>query len=224
MLTKGRTGRNRDEITEVMVVLSHGSDEGCGPVLRAARQACSQGILMIAVCVGSGCDETCMRQVASSPRYYCRAENSSALSGVFDQIRDRLSSIVVRRLEIKDTLPGNMAYVANSANPPQSDPADPADYLVWEEAYIPREGVTYTFRVQPLQAGAWPTNLETTGRLVDTKGRGRPREYVIPLLPFADALLEAASADATAPALFALTADQLPPPSVLLYTPGSVPA
>lgn len=174
VMSQGRQGLNKDEITEVMVVLSDGGNNaGCDPVLQAARQARGQGILMIAICVGPGCDEACMRQVASSPRYYFKAENAGALQGIFEQIRDRLLNIVIRKLEVKDTLPDFMEFVPNSADPPQSQPSDPTQWLMWSDVYIPREGVTYTFKVKPLKVGYMPTNLETTGSLTDNKGRAK---------------------------------------------------
>ena len=121
-----------------------------------------------------------MRGVASGARYFFRAENAGSLQGIFEMIRDRLLNVVIRHLEIKDTLPPNMAYVANSANPPQSEPAYPVDYLLWKEVYVPKEGVTYTFRARPLSVGYWPTNLETTGQLVDNKGRAKDWTFESP--------------------------------------------
>jgi uncharacterized protein YegL len=172
VLRQGRSGLDMDRITEVMVLFSDGrNDAGCGPVLNAARKVRGQGVLTIAVCVGADCDEACMRQVASSPRYYFRVENVSDLWSIFDQIRDRPINVAVRLLEVKDVLPANMAYVPDSAVPAQAEPAQPVDYLLWRDTYVPREGVTYTFRVRPLQAGRWPSNLNATGRMVDNRGR-----------------------------------------------------
>ena len=48
-------------------------------MIAAAGQAKGQGILVITVCVGGGCDVQCMRSAATSPRYFFEARNSSAL-------------------------------------------------------------------------------------------------------------------------------------------------
>lgn len=174
VLSQGRQGVNKDDITEVMVVLSDGANNaGPDPVLQAARQARNQGILVIAVCVGPACDEQTMRQVASSPRYYFKAENATALQTIFEQIRDRILNIVIRKLEVKDSLPDFMEFVPGSADPPQSQPGTPSQWLLWEDVYVPRGGITYTFQVKPLKIGYMPTNLEASGSLVDNKGRSR---------------------------------------------------
>jgi len=126
VLRQGRGGEK--DITEVMVVLSDGGNNaGCEPVLQAARQARAQGVLMISICVGSGCDAQCMRQVASSPRYYFEAESASALRTVFQQIRDihpRLPVVMVTKSEetetLKDAIGADISdYLIKPVNPRQ---------------------------------------------------------------------------------------------------------
>jgi Mg-chelatase subunit ChlD len=181
VISQGRSGLNRDELTEVMVVLSDGGNNaGCAPVLAAARQARGQGILLIAVCVGNSCDEQCMRQVASGPRYYFRAQNAGQLSAVFERIRDRILKINLRKLTVYDALPDWMEYVPGSADPPQSSPDDPDQWLKWEDVYVPADGVTYAFKVKPLKTGYMPTNAEATGNLIDNKGRSREWVFQVP--------------------------------------------
>jgi hypothetical protein len=172
VISQGRTGINRDELTEVMIVFSDGlNDSGCAPVLNAARQARGQGVLLLAVCVGDDCGEQCMRQVASGHRYYFRAENAVQLLAMFEPRPDPGLKILLHKLTIYDTLPDWMEYVPESADPPQSSPEDPDRWLKWEDEYVPTDGVTYTFKAKPLKTGYLPTNAEATGEIVDNKGR-----------------------------------------------------
>jgi Mg-chelatase subunit ChlD len=181
VLSQGRQGIDRNSLTEVMVVLSDGGNNaGCSPVLSAARKARGQGVLLISVCVGNDCDEQCMRQVASGPRYYFRAENAGQLQAVFERIRDRILKINLRKLTVVDTLPSWMEYIPGSADPPQTAPDNPAQWLKWEDVYVPADGVTYAFKVRPLKTGYMPTNAGATGELVDNKGRTRSWDFQIP--------------------------------------------
>ena len=179
VLAHGRLGLDRESTTEVMLLFSRGdNDEGCQAAVKAALQARGQGMLMIAVCAGRDCNEACMRQVAGSSRYYFRAAEAERLRDVFEQIRYQLLNVVIRDLQVRDALPAHMAYVPGSARPTQSQPEDPRDWLMWQEEYVPREGVTYTYRARPLVAGTMPTNLQATGRIVDNKGR--VKEWAFP--------------------------------------------
>jgi len=178
VLRQGRGGEK--DITEVMVVLSgSGSNDGCNPVLQAARQARGQGILMIAIGVGPGCDEQCARQVASSPRWYFSAESPEGLHGVFQQIRDRIF-FDVRELKVTDTLSEFVRYVPDSAEPEPSAPWNPSQWLQWDDVYVPMGDVTYTLTVRPLVPGYIPTNEEARGVLRDNKGRSKEWTFPVP--------------------------------------------
>jgi len=185
MLRRGRGGSN--DITEAMILMSNGhADVGDAQVLAAARQVKSQGILVIAVCVGNDCDEQLMRRLASSPRYYFRVENIGALRGVFQQVRERIININLKKLVVRDTLSPYMAYVAGSAVPEPSEPPSPFDWLEWTDVYIPKEGVTYTFKVRPTVAGYMPTNAEAWGELTDNKDRTKDWTFPVPWVTVLD--------------------------------------
>jgi Mg-chelatase subunit ChlD len=177
-----RQGRGNDkDVTEVMVVLSDGgNNDGCAPVLQAASQAKGQGVLMISICVGSGCDSQCMRQVATSTRYYYEAENAGELTSIFKEIRDSLVKVNLKALVVKDTLPGGVAYVQDSARPRPGRPDVVSNWLEWTDVYVPEGGVTYTFAVRPARTGYMPTNQEGWGRLTDNKGRTREWYFQVP--------------------------------------------
>lgn len=169
-------GRKRhpapDEITEVMILLSDGHDpRGCRPALGEARNVKSNGVLVIAVCVGRGCDEGCMRQVASSPRYYFRAESAGALAGIFHQIRDRIVNISVRRLVIEETPADGLAYVPGSAAPPTESIDEPTGVLRWRFDYVPTDGVTVTYRSRAVTPGERRSARDSSGWFHDNRGR-----------------------------------------------------
>ncbi|MFN2252355.1 MAG: vWA domain-containing protein [Anaerolineae bacterium] len=170
-----------DELTEVMVVVSDGrNDEGCRPVLNEVRKAQGQGVLVIAACAGADCDEQCMRQVASSPRYFFTTENLSSLWTLFERIRDQIRKINIRQLEVEETLPPHMALVSGSVDPRQAEPDDVDRRLLWRDVYVPQEGVTYTLKARPLRAGYLPANELAVGRLIDNKGRGKTWTFDVP--------------------------------------------
>jgi len=170
-----------EDIREVMVVLSDGSDNaGCGVVQRAAGQASGQGILVISVCVGSGCDVQCMRSIASSPRYFFEARSASQLSGVFEQIRKTFVNIILKQMTVTDNLPPNMALVPDSAQPPPNEISPSLDQLVWQQSHVPQEGLTFTFKVRPLEVGYHKTNNGAYGEFKDNKDRTGTFEFVDP--------------------------------------------
>jgi hypothetical protein len=182
ILMRGRKGASQDvEINEVMVVLSDGGNNaGCPPVLQAANAAKGQGILLITICVGADCDAALMRQVASSPRYYFQIEDMGSLGEVFRRIQEIVTSIVLKRMTVKDVLPDNMRYVDGSADPEPKSISPNQDVLTWETSHVPVEGVTFTFKVEPLEAGYWPTNLEASLTFLDNKNRQGEKMFPVP--------------------------------------------
>lgn len=148
-----------DDIREVLLVLSDGSDNaGCDAVQRAAEQAKAQGMLVVTVCVGSGCDASCMRSAASSPRYHLVADGPSDLARAFDElatILERISQEIKRSsLEVR-LVPGPGMEVVDGSQSPGA-PELHANGLGWAFDRPSSDGVTATFRVRPLVAGDLP--------------------------------------------------------------------
>jgi hypothetical protein len=172
VLIRGRAGLDRDTLTEVLVVMSDGKDpQGCDPALEQARKVRGDGILMVSVCVGRDCQEECMRQLASSPRYYFRAENTAGLAAVFQQIRDRLINIVVRDLEIVE-VPGEGIETLPAGAVPAPDAVDASTgALTWRAVYVPRDGITVTYLARPLASGTMPLARSSGGTFRDNKAR-----------------------------------------------------
>ena len=179
VLQKGRQGiGDPDSIREIMVVLSDGEDnQGCGNVQAAAGKVKSQGILLITVCVGTSCDAQCMRQVATSPRYFFEARSASQLANVFEQIRRQIQNILLKSLKVVDNLPSNMVLVAGSAEPAPNSTGPNDDQLEWRTSFVPREGVTFSFKVKPQEVGHWPTNNGAFGEFTDNKSRKGTFEF-----------------------------------------------
>ncbi len=173
VLTMGRSGfASSDEIREVMVVLSDGeSNSGCGPVEAEANRAKGQGVLLITVCVGAGCDAACMRRLATSARYFFEARNPRELTQVFEAIRRSFQNILLKQMTVIDNIPDNMEFIVGSDEPPAKDTGTDYDQLTWQTSFVPRSGVTYTFRLKPLDVGYHPTNNGASGEFRDNKNR-----------------------------------------------------
>jgi Ca-activated chloride channel homolog len=169
------------DISEVMVVLSDGGNNaGCTPVLQAAGAAKGQGVLLITICVGGDCDAACMRQCATSAKYYFKVEDAGGLLAVFDRIRLEIQTIALKKLTVKDVLPDNMRYVEGSAEPPPKTISTNADVLEWETNFVGVSGVTFTLQVEPQQPGYWPTNVEASLTFVDNKQGSGSGTFTIP--------------------------------------------
>jgi Mg-chelatase subunit ChlD len=168
-------------LTETMVVLTDGGNNaGCDPVRAAAAQARSEGILVLAICVGGACDEECMRRVALDEQNYNRVDDTTDLPLTFGAIRRRILGTSIANMTIGDTLPASMMYIAGSAEPEPSAPENPVQWMEWTSAWVPREGVTLSLRAYPTTTGVLDTNLEAHGILTDLHGRTREWEFDIP--------------------------------------------
>lgn len=173
-LARGRPGAAGVDPREVMLVYAaSGNAAGCGPVLSAANRAKSQKILLMTVCAGDSCDANCLRQAASSPRYFYHTDSPWPCAV------EQGWTNSVRRLTITDQLPADMAYVEGSADPAPSS-GDPLTGFVWVQNYVPRDGVTITLRVRPLECGERPTNVEASGELLDANNATKRFVFPVP--------------------------------------------
>jgi Mg-chelatase subunit ChlD len=194
VLVHGRTMGAVQPI-EAIVLMSDGRQQtfnhrsGAADVLAAADRAKADGILMITVCFGGDCDAAMMSQAASRPELFFAADTGDHLIDIYGSIASQLITLALRSLSIVDVLPGNMHYVAGSSVPPLT--ASGPGWLRWDWPTVPTSGVTVTYRVLPLQAGRWPTNVRATGAFTDTQGLPGsalfpvPEVLVIPPTPIA---------------------------------------
>lgn len=173
LLDDGRT-ENADPTRplpiEVIVLLSDGLPwpRGNNPQRTAAR-AKGAGILLMTVCVGSDCDRTLMRNLASRPDLFFDVQQSGRLVGVYRDIAHQLQKTDLRRMTILDEVPDNMRYLEGSANVEPDSFQD--GVLQWNLPSVAATGITLTYQLEPLQEGAWPTNVQATGRFWDTDDR-----------------------------------------------------
>lgn len=171
------------DIYEALVVFAAAPQAaGCAPVLRAANKAKIQGVRIVTVCSGPACGSSCLRQAATSARYFFEIEDASRLFAVFERIHGgAYIRIRIEALTITDRLPGNMRYVAGSAVPAPNEISPAGDVLTWRTDVLPQEGITITFTIQPLQPGHWPMTLGAGGRYADNDGGAR--SFAFPQMP-----------------------------------------
>ena len=179
-LTTARDTVDVDEesIREYMIVVSDGgASGGCGPVMSAANRAQGMGIEMFSVCIGRDCvEDSCMRQIASTPAHYYWAEYSNYIGAILERIRQKAyEPTKLREIHIVDTLPVNMRFVPGSAasEPIGLDFSKVDSVLTWESRLPPDIGITVTYQIQPLQAGLHPVSQASIVRFWDDqRGEG----------------------------------------------------
>ncbi len=182
VLTHGRGGL--PECTkQVMIVLARSPNvTGCDSVLRAANEAKSQGVLLVTICFDSRCDATCMRQAATSPRWYYEAKDHSELATVFEDMRKRIQEHLLTQLNVIDKLPDNMRYVAGSAKPAPVSLSAGGAQIAWRSYFAGTRGITYSLVVLPQQVGHHPTNEIARVDFLDQHGAAGSQTFSVPLV------------------------------------------
>jgi uncharacterized protein YegL len=178
-LTEGlkvtRTGRNAfgvGKIFEMMIVLTDGEDnEGCQPVIKAAKLVKDEEILVASVCLGGGCDRACMRQVASSTSYFYSVDNPADLLPAFEGIAASILSHKLFRMTLVAELPEDMIYLENSSQPPSEVSAD-RQRLEWQQSFVPEQELSFSFDVRPQKLGFRRLTTGVILDFVDLVGRG----------------------------------------------------
>ena len=177
---RGESRSEPDWTTKVVILYSLGPpSDRCEEALRASRQVRGAGILVITVCAGPSCNQRCMRDIAASPRYFFEV-GDVRLMDVIHQIRHRFRIVVVRSLVVSDTLSSDLAYVPGSARPAPTAIGPSGRWLQWHDVYVPRDGVTYTFRAKPLRLGALSTNEGAEGEVVINTGERVAWRFAVP--------------------------------------------
>ena len=170
LLLEGRRDvEDADNVREVIILLSEGaSTGGCEPDLLEAQRIKSQGVLVTTVAIGSSSDSTCLRQIASSPRYFFETVESSALIGAIEAIRESIAS-VIKRVELTDHLTEAMRYVPGSASPEATvDPISGA--LSWTMPFVAADGIAVTFKLEAKELGTHPTSFGSVLDFTDVAG------------------------------------------------------
>ncbi len=129
----------------------------CAPIAGAARDAKRAGLLSIVIDASDPPDDDrCLRALASSSRYLYQLDQLPWLIEAFYRIYDEPPPLIpLRQLEIVDHLPEGVELVEGGAwPPPKVDPT--TGELRWQQNFVPRDGVTFTFQVRPTRPGFQP--------------------------------------------------------------------
>ena len=180
VLVRGREDSAPPEgVMEVMVVASDGQNSaGCPPFLQAANDAKMRGMLILTYCSAAGCDEQCLRQGASSPRYYFKAGvEGFPLGTVLSGFRDIMNHNGRGSATVTDTLPDGVTMVPGSADAPISVQEG---RWTWDLDRFPVDGMTLTFRVTIDPPGRIPLSSGATFRGVMPFGEVVTATFPIP--------------------------------------------
>ena len=155
---------------EIIITFSNGptpEERGrasCEKALRARRHLTDSGTLSIAVFTGEE-DHTCMRQIASSARDFYYLQNASGIAEMFArfrrlpapspfaQVNHDVFAPRINQVQVVETLAENVNYIPGSARP-FGLVSDDGRQLVWNLSYMPRDGISLTYRVKPLHSGS----------------------------------------------------------------------
>lgn len=167
-------GKVRAAPVDVMVVLSDGGQTyPPTEAVKAANQAKSQNILVIAVCIENGTPGGCaaMQKVASSRRYYFESQGTSGLKTIFRKIAQDITKAAVsfRSLVVEETLPEGLEYVDQSSVPPAVyDSASRT--LTWDLDAAPTGGQGLGYRVKPSDLYTYTVSAGTKAEFRDSRG------------------------------------------------------
>lgn len=184
-------GRPRDgtEVRQVMILLAAGANGGgCPPVLSAANRAKSQQVLLITIALGPGADRDCLRQAASSSRYFHDAAQPQELAAVFTALAALINRIDAGGLVtvlVRNALPPNMRYIADTAVP---EPATSSPALLewWIQLAAGTSPAAISLWVTPLELGEHPVSSGAEGFLRDSMNQERPFAFPIPKVRVVD--------------------------------------
>jgi len=174
ILAEGRQGLGQDVTpNEVMVLLSQGQNRlGCEPMKAAARKAKGQGVLMVTVCTSASCDSQCLRECASSARYFYFMDQVVGLNAVLGSLQRPETPIIgLKQLTVVDRLPPNMGLVEDAASLGNWDPVA-RTLTVPLAAGNSTSGLQVAYRIEPLDVGTHATSLGATANFTDLKGFG----------------------------------------------------
>jgi len=157
----------------VIIVVSPGSDDDAGTAYAEALKA--DGALIVVVNGSS---------VIASGDLYNNVQVDPRAMGAGKPAHRRAITrfkpdILARSGSLVDRLPGNMTYIAGSAEPPATWDAA-ARTLTWRLADLPLAPSLFRFRVRPEEEGEWPTNVEAFAEGSDGWGDPFRVDYPVP--------------------------------------------
>lgn len=170
--------RGRSGVDKAIVLLTDGLPQQPSLALDEARLARDGGIAVYAIGLGGDLDPGLLVQMAGGEDRYFGAPTDAELAQVFARVARRLATgTLLRTITVVDRLPANMLYEPGSAAPPA---AWDGSALRWELADVPAAGTRLRYRVRPVQAGVWPTNVEAVGDYRDGVGFAGRLRFPVP--------------------------------------------
>ena len=180
--------RPADEVNEV-VLLSSGAplEITCDRLVQSAGTLRGRGVFLPVVCAGPMCDERCLRQVGTSPRFYFDHMNAGAIGDVLEmQERWVFGPTLVSQMIITETISPGAEFVANSAQPTPDAVSPDGRTLTWRTSLVPSEGITLNLQARPSRLGM-NALASATGSITDNAALGRaftfPLQAVMVLAP-----------------------------------------
>jgi Mg-chelatase subunit ChlD len=186
-----------------LVVFTDGQNNtGCDPVRAAANAIKADGVVVHAVCLGSGCDAFCMQQAASSPRHFFDVPLSADLPQAFDGIaQDLLARRGVEGVNLLLKVPPHLRLVPDSFSV-EPDLVDQAG-VHFNLPRLPQGGLRLTFAVEAVAGGKGVLELESNlpmlrAATLSGQTQSKPLDVpVTPTLPAVTATLVEPTATAT---------------------------
>ena len=172
----GREGRA--DALPVIVLMTDGRDSnGRDGPLQAAGDVKAQGVQIYTIGLGRDLDEGGLQAIATRPDRYFHAPTPDELFPIYRQILRLVETSLAGNLIVTDRLGDRMAMIGGSSAPAA---LEGADRLSWGRSILPASGVTFTYRVRPIEAGRWPVNREAVARYADADGVERSFVFPVP--------------------------------------------
>lgn len=170
ILTRARRSHPASFIDESVLLIAASPDESeCPSWLSEAKAMKEHAIRIASFCAEQSCASRCLEKLATSPRYAFDLSNFSSQWLLPHRIfREVGNEIGLQSVIFEYPLPRVVGYVPDSLNPALGL-YDRANHRIsWRSNYLPRQGVTITFQVEPLAAGTVQMGAGSFLRASDT--------------------------------------------------------
>lgn len=181
LLQKAKKQEEADPLSAVLLLSDGANQAGCAPVQSAAGDLKRDGSLLGTVCVGSYCDEECLRSAASQPRFALSVPDPAQLSGAFGRLRREMVDQVLEDATITQLLPPDLQLNGVGApgepDPYLDDDPEGGSSLRWKLPLVPPEGLTLSFRLRPTRLGEQASGRKAWAVLRRSNGGGLSADF-----------------------------------------------
>jgi hypothetical protein len=177
LLRKGRV-LAMGPLLEDLMILSDGADRrDCAPMERAALQARSQAMRVLAACLGPNCDPVCLTRVAKSPTNFFQSGDPSAIPRLAQGIYERIVGASIRNMAVVAFLSPDVDYLPNSAVPAATIQGND-EFIEWKlEDLSSADEPILSFEVRALRPGFQMATTWTVTEFRDVFSRSAAREF-----------------------------------------------